>query len=486
MANPRDTRCISAAFSFLGTTDFCPKCIHGYETGKESSSDANTTTGVPKLKKSESIDSALSGHQQLNVKNAERLKVCVCEYQSGLPEEQHNGDIFKQQGENTVDAGQGYETRGAPQSGENNEAVSHKEQALGIPEEGKALPQDCFDSEEAASSVEDFKDTVIVNGNAENQRASSPAPKNETVEDSSLDPVPGVNGCASVISADACDRAHSLLNLASQGEDSCTMVISNSGACVLGRTCANGCRGTEGTDQGDLSQPSPNTGCQEVERNEEQEEEEVVMRPNRKSLHRRSTDTEMISSAFNFLPSTGSVVFSAADPAMQVGATTLSGTQRTPVGGTNDLKMSANHVEENVHATSDFEPQQANSHDVDCCGISLSTPQEPDKKNEVFPSHSPFCLPSMAEDVEEKDSAGNHQEADQSSCDVAVSKPAMSEEDGMSEVRLRRSQLTKKAPLTEDYGSGDSSDEDAGNICVFVRNILSLFVLLCLLSQHVL
>ena len=471
MANPRDTRCISAAFDFLNATEYCPKCIHGYDTSEDGNIDATDTTDLPKLKKSGSIDSALLGCQQLNLKNAEKLRVCLCGYQGNAPQKQPNGDVLGEK-EISRDTQQECET-GSVSLSKNCEAILGEGKILGVlTEEGEILPQCSFDSGKAGPATDDSEAVLVVNGIGQDGEALRPEPKSETVEGHGLDPAPGVNGCDSVISNDARGEVSSLLNLAGKGENSCTIENKSAGTCEPTRSCANGHGGLVSDGQVDHSLSLD--ACSHEGKGSAEEEEEVVMRPNRKSLHRRSTDTGIISTAFSFLQATDSVFLPAAGPAPEAEATTVMGIQTTPdtnentgdrsgkngVGGCADnLKSGADHAEGSVCTGSEDEHQEPKP----CPGISTS-PQASNKTSEMSARHSQSCLPTLTEDVEGRNSRGSHQGTDQSGSDAAENKPSTSENDGISEVRLRRSRASKDVSVTEEDGSGDSSDEDAGNV----------------------
>ena len=479
MANPRDSRCISAAFDFLNATEYCPKCIHGYDTSEGGNIDATDTTDLSKLKKSGSIDSALLGCQQLNLKNAEKLRVCLCGYQGDAPQKQPNGDVLGEK-EISGDTQQECET-GSVSLSKNCEAILGEGKILGVlTEEGEIFPQCSFDSGKIGPLTEDSEAVLVVNGIGENGEALIPVPKSEIMEGHCLDPAPGVNGCDSVSSNDARGEVGSLLNLAGKGENSCTIENKSAGTCEPTRSCANGQGGSVSDGQVDHSL-SLDARSHE---GKSSAEEEVVMRPNRKSLHRRSTDTGIISTAFSFLPATDSVFLPAAGPAPEAEATTVMSIQTTPdpnentgdrsgkngVGGcTDDLKSGADDAEGSVCTRSEDEHQEPKP----CPGISTSAPQAPNKTSEMSPRHSQSCLPALTEDVEGRNSRGSHQGTDQSGSDAAENKPSTSENDGISEVRLRRSRVSKDVSVTEEDGSGDSSDEDAGNVC-FLYPIRSL------------
>ena len=472
MANPRDTRCISAAFDFLNATEFCPKCIHGYDSSEDGNVDATDTTDLPKLKKSGSIDSALLGCQQLNLKNAEKLRVCLCGYQGDAPQKQPNGDILGQK-ENSGDTQQECET-GSVSLSKNCEAILGDGKILGVlKEEGEILPQCSFDSGKVGPSTEDSEAVLVVNGIGENGEALRPVPKSDTVKGHSVDLAPGVNGCDSIISNYNRGEVGSLLNLAGKGENSCTIENKSAGTCEPTRSCANGHGGLVSDGQVDHSLSLD--ACSHEGKGGAEEEEEVVMRPNRKSLHRSSTDTGIISTAFSFLPVTDSVFLPAVDPAPEAEATTVMGIQTTldtnentgdcsgkngVSGCADDLKSGADCAEGSVCIGSEDEHQEPKP----CPGISSSTPQASNKMSKMSPRHSQSCLPTLREDVEGRNSRGSHQGADQSRSHASENKPSTSENDGISEVRLRRSRLSKDVSVTEEDGSGDSSDEDAGNV----------------------
>lgn len=472
MANPRDTRCISAAFDFLNATEFCPKCIHGYDSSEDGNVDATDTTDLPKLKKSGSIDSALLGCQQLNLKNAEKLRVCLCGYQGDAPQKQPSGDILGQK-ENSGDTQQECET-GSVSLSKNCEAILGDGKILGVlKEEGEILPQCSFDSGKVGPSTEDSEAVLVVNGIGENGEALRPVPKSDTVKGHGLDLAPGVNGCDSIISNYNRGEVGSLLNLAGKGENSCNIENKSAGTCEPTRSCANGHGGLVSDGQVDHSLSLD--ACSHEGKGGAEEEEEVVMRPNRKSLHRSSTDTGIISTAFSFLPVTDSVFLPAVDPAPEAEATTVMGIQTTldtnentgdcsgkngVSGCADDLKSGADRAEGSVCIGSEDEHQEPKP----CPGISSSTPQASNKMSKMSPRHSQSCLPTLREDVEGRNSRGSHQGADQSRSHAAENKPSTSENDGISEVRLRRSRLSKDVSVTEEDGSGDSSDEDAGNV----------------------
>ncbi|XP_076456605.1 uncharacterized protein LOC143290924 [Babylonia areolata] len=472
--NPRDTRCISAAFDFLSTTDFCQRCAPGDEGhGLDYDSDLTDSSCDLGVKKSESDTALLHCQEDNNNGREERRLVCLCPDRDESHDQRHGG----QRGGDFL---QGYIDRYAPERREDGRDMEGCSSGKRDGESGR-----CFIMRKGEEKMGSFftgqtaweERSQCVQGGSGNGDVNSCSPPGRTGEKGAgfphvaadseprvclsdlRDPDPTVNGQGQITS-DCENMNHS----GTQEMDTKSEILDNS-ECGMGSTDSMKCEDpVSSADAGRLSvkgesckgssvpkhkciitvhvAPPAHTGKKEEE---EEEEEEVIMRPNRHTLNRRSTDTALVSSAFGFLPSTDSV-FLPSDK----GSCCSTGPNTTKTRCTRTLMLS---VDEHESHLCDHE------HRGEC------------RAAEVGEGDSGFSsitdsVGTKAEQSTTRDDAAAANNGETGPGDQGTSKDrvecATSEEDGAA-IRLRRRHLSKQGSIVEEEeGSGDSSDEDAG------------------------
>ncbi|KAL8602716.1 hypothetical protein ACOMHN_062930 [Nucella lapillus] len=445
-AGQRDTRCISAAFDFLKTTDFCQRCAPSDHTSHlHLDTDPNDplTSDPVGVKKDERcglsqgyggqrgsdflqgyIDRYASEKQLDGERDGERDRgerdggERDGGERDGERDEERDSDVtgdtqgdtagcvvLRKKSENMDSCGMATSQNGGlPFGKENGDLPLGKENGEGKDNRDVSSEKKHGDGSPGKDSggIKGLNSASDRTGEKERQRFQNvsdclPCETDAQISGSRSDCVGGSN------------------HVQTEGVDSGTTPDS-----LLGRkeSCKEADIPQRECDSGSARQSSSfsrlHTGRDDDVDNDNDDDDGVVMRPNRKSLHRRPTDTAVISSVFDFLPATDSVFLPA-------GGATLAHPRQT------DARMSMPSIDESG------KPEGGR------CGGENSV-----RRCDNIGDHKPNGDPMGG------GGGGASNEAE-----------GRSEDEGDSG-KLRRRHLSKQESITEEEGSGDSSDEDAG------------------------
>lgn len=450
----RDTRCISAAFSFLKTTEYCPDCLFGIDVdgfSNENAASINTvSSGGMLMKKSESMDTALQNCQDQNKRNAEKVRVCMCDHKKSVDGFDANGiSVDRETSERSAPAD--LHKEGAVEGNEGSMEGGQVKAGLescsrnGDGDKGKDVNHLTLKGEEqktVSTSGSDNKLTGVERGLA-TPSLNGQCPGNISTR-VHLRKTDGCDHCDSGVYC-GCENSDPDLIVADRGGEAVHSHNSDDDCSAMNRltdSCFTSLHSVQVIDTDGSVEASQDTACKnqyesgiEQRRTQIVEGTEVELRLNPRSSGRRSTETAVISDAFQFLPSSSDSVFIPTVPAESRSPT------RGRHSGVQSLMSLSIVAEEVKDGQGRFHTEKSEGYDPDT--------RDDGTESTVVAEQSIDILDGTIRKVGLNEASGKV-------VNSSLSEPSLTD------VKLRRTRLSHQDSITEEEGSGDSSDEDAG------------------------
>jgi hypothetical protein len=484
----------------LKTADYCPDCCLPEETTTPGSNTTDNTTrntaintntgsncgvgreldvdfddvqngssGVKCVKKSNSIDTGLRNFQHQG--DSRTVKVCMCQHKTSAGKSKLNGETSPSSAimENGVDC----EERGANSysdsggGGKNGAGMNGQEE--GFLNNGEAVSL-CSNHHHCHNGLS------VSNGCVQCGMGEGCSDTNQNQTSETAD-------CSSTKRCDKsnCSVKDATATVASLSIDSRETVASQSesstkdenqtqkSSSIIDQSVQNGTESRLDNVDNSNDQP-PTDGCGDGE-------EEIVvvegaaveLRPNRKSITRRSTETGVISDAFRFLPAGTDSVFLPSDSAGGAAAALGQG-HGHGCQGHHNMSLSAvveegetprgSNAVQSAHVKDDLGSEAAAATQRRNNDTSLNGETEIDGSVSCnADSESPEDVFCRENSVPGTDACGDD------ACEGADSVTSSA-----SNVKLRRPRLSKQDSMNEEDSGGESSDEDAGRSQAVVRD----------------